>query len=191
MDIMLYFKSKDTQKHSHHEEIYLWEKELLKGQYEWIREINPNSSKEQVCCLFIGSLTFFSFPKIISLANRKYCKLLYCMKRLKRFLKFDISTSPCKAIAYKSLQMNNLSFSIGVLLPNQDFETRGEISSGIEAQKILSFSPFGDTGHTWSVWMIAPNYLNLSTTSKVWRLTQFCSLHFFIKIIYCFCISAE
>ena len=138
--------------------------------------VNPNSAKEQVCWLVIGSLTFFSFPKIISLANCKYCKLLYCMKR---FLKFDISTSPCKAIAYKSLQMNNLSFSIGVVLPNLDLETRGEISSGIEAQKILSFSPFGDTGHTWSVWMIAPKYLNLSRTSKVWRLTQFCSLNFF------------
>ena len=107
-------------------------------QYEWIREINPNSTKEQVCWLVIGSLTFFSFPKIISLANCKYCKLLYCMKR---FLKFDISTSPCKAGAYKSLQMNNLSFSIGVVLPNLDFETRGEISSGIEAQKILLFHP--------------------------------------------------
>ena len=65
---------------------------------------------------------------------------------MKRFLKFDISTSPCKAIAYKSLQMNNLSFSIGVVLPNLDLETRGEILSDIEAQKILSFSPFGDIG---------------------------------------------
>ena len=166
---MLYFKSKDTQKHSHHKEIYLWEKELLKGQYEWIREINPNSSKEQVCCLVIGNQTFLSVLKIISLENCKYCKLLYCMKR---FLKFDIITSPCKAIAYKSLQMNNLSFSTGVVLPNLDLETRGEISRGIEAQKILSFSPFGDTGHTWSVWMIAPKFLNLSRTSKVWRLTQ-------------------